>query len=224
MEKATIPLIAFTSDTVARLTGLSVRQLHYWDRQGFFRPSLADPNRRRPHSRVYSFNDVVGLRTIAQLLDQGATWPNLKNVRAFFASSTNADWANRSFSVVDGKVYFSHRDAIVASRPLGQSVSPVIVELAPIVRQVQQAVAALPVRGADQIGKVTRDRLIMNGQDILAGTRIPTATIDWHHRHGASVDEMLEDFPRLTRADIDAAIRHEEQKRALDAERVAAAS
>ena len=54
MEKATIPLIAFTSDTVSRFTDLSIRQLHYWDRTGFFVPSFADPNRRRPHSRVYS--------------------------------------------------------------------------------------------------------------------------------------------------------------------------
>ena len=44
MEGARIPLIAFTTDTVSRLTKLSVRQIHYWDRTGFFVPSFADDN------------------------------------------------------------------------------------------------------------------------------------------------------------------------------------
>src|SRR5581483_10603442 len=100
-------LVAFTARTVSKLTGLSERQLHHWDRTGFFVPSNADPERRRPQSRIYSFDDVVGLRTIAKLREQGVSFPELKKARAFFAAHHNRDWAQRRFYVVGNRVFFS---------------------------------------------------------------------------------------------------------------------
>ena len=60
-------LLAFTADQVCRLTGLTDRQLRYRDNSGFFSPAYADEERRRPYSRVYSFKDLVALRTLALL-------------------------------------------------------------------------------------------------------------------------------------------------------------
>jgi uncharacterized protein (DUF433 family) len=223
MEKATIPLIAFTSDTVSRLTGLTVRQLHHWDRTRFFVPSFADPYRRRPHRRVYSFVDLVGLRTIADLRARGVSWPDLKRVRSYFREhgrASNTDWTERRFFVVGRNVYFTHDEAVSAARPLGQSAHPTILDLGPIVKDLERAVRELPVRTKDEIGRITSDRLIMDGKDIIAGTRIPTATIDWFYRHGYSLEEIREDFPRLTEADVEAAIAHEAKKRQASLEPV----
>ena len=64
------PPQAFTSGHVSALTGLSDRQLREWDNRGLFQPAYAEDDRRRPYSRVYSFRDVVGLRTIALLRKQ----------------------------------------------------------------------------------------------------------------------------------------------------------
>lgn len=60
-------LLAFTADHVARLTGLSNRQLRYWDQTGFFAPTHLDEHHRRAFGRIYSFRDVVGLRAISIL-------------------------------------------------------------------------------------------------------------------------------------------------------------
>src|ERR1700681_2932452 len=63
------PLIAaFSEYHVVRLTGLTKGQLKSWDRAGFFAPRYAYEDRHAPYSRVYSFQDVVGLRTIAVLM------------------------------------------------------------------------------------------------------------------------------------------------------------
>ncbi len=210
------PLIAFTTDTVARLTGLSVRQLHGWDRTGFFVPSHADPNRRRPYSRVYSFADVVALRTVAKLRECGVSFPDLKRVRAFFGPDSNQDWGNRRFSVVGRRVFFSHEEAVVAANPLGQQVVPDVLDLGPIVNEVSAAVERLPERPPDQIGQINRDRLIMGGAPVLAGTRIPTATVDWFARHGYDAGSILAEFPRLRLPDIEAALDFERAGR-LDA-------
>ena len=156
---------------------------------------------------------MVGLRTIAKLLEQGVTWPDLKRVRSVFQSEPNAEWASRKFYVVHRRVYFTHEEAIIAARPLGQSVHPTMIDLGPIVKDMERAVQRLPQRTKGQIGIITHDRLIMGGQDIIAGTRIPTATIDWFHRNGYSLAEIREEFPRLTERDIAAAIGNEAKKR-----------
>ena len=60
-------IAALTADHVERLTGLSAGQLREWDKTGFFPPAYAFENRLSPYSRVYSFKDVVGLRTLSIL-------------------------------------------------------------------------------------------------------------------------------------------------------------
>jgi hypothetical protein len=52
---------SFSTAEVARLTGLSARQLDHWDRQGFLRPSLQQAA-GYGSTRRYSFADVVRLR------------------------------------------------------------------------------------------------------------------------------------------------------------------
>lgn len=220
------PLIAFTPDTVSRLTGLSISQLQRWDRSGFFIPTFADPHRRRPSSRVYSYADVVGLRTIAKLREQGASFHSLKKVREFFSSQDgerNEDWASRRFWVVGNQVFFAYGEAVLAAKPLGQRADTRVLELGPIVSDVEEAVRQLPIRSPEQVGQVTSDRLIMSGAPIIAGTRIPTAMIDWFSRHGYEVQQILQEFPRLTERDIEAAIAFERCARAESGERTAAA-
>ena len=56
-----------SDEHVQKLTGLTKRQLRYWDETGFFKPSFVEENPRLPFSRFYSFKDVVALRTL-QLL------------------------------------------------------------------------------------------------------------------------------------------------------------
>ena len=61
---------SFSTAQVARLTGLSARQLDHWDRLGFLVPSVAGAagygSRRR-----YSFGDVVRLRLAGKLRAAG---------------------------------------------------------------------------------------------------------------------------------------------------------
>lgn len=209
------PLSAFTTETVSRLTNLSVRQLHHWDRTGFFSPAFADPNTRRPHSRVYSFQDVVGLRTIAKLRGAGVSLQELKKVRALFSLGQSDEWANRTFYTVGRRVFFTHEDAIVAAKPLGQRVEPGILNMGPIVADVKASIRQLHVRPKEQIGQVTRDRSIMGGAPVVAGTRIPTATIAWFYRNGYTTSQILVEFPRLTEEDVAAAIAFETAQEAL---------
>ena len=61
---------SFSTAQVSRLTGLSVRQLDHWDRQGFVRPSVAQA-RGYGSARRYSFQDLVRLRVAGRLRAAG---------------------------------------------------------------------------------------------------------------------------------------------------------
>ena len=61
---------SFSTAQVARLTGLTPRQLDHWDRRGFVQPSV---QRAAGYgsARLYSFEDVVLLRVAARLRSAG---------------------------------------------------------------------------------------------------------------------------------------------------------
>ncbi|MDA8362668.1 MAG: MerR family transcriptional regulator [Gammaproteobacteria bacterium] len=71
--------LGFTSRQVSAVTGLTLRQLHYWRKTGLVPPSRRT---RGGHAR-YSFTDLVALRAAAQLLDAGIS---LRHIRRSIGS------------------------------------------------------------------------------------------------------------------------------------------
>jgi DNA-binding transcriptional MerR regulator len=69
--------IGFRGPQVCGLVGITYRQLDYWARTGLLRPSLTDA-KGSGSQRVYSYQDVVELKVIKQLLDSGV---NLQKAR-----------------------------------------------------------------------------------------------------------------------------------------------
>jgi len=60
----------FSTAQVARLSGLTPRQIDHWDRQGFLKPSIQSA-KGYGSARRYSFADVVRLRVAARLRAAG---------------------------------------------------------------------------------------------------------------------------------------------------------
>jgi DNA-binding transcriptional MerR regulator len=61
---------AYNSKMASRIVGVSLRQIQYWDEQGFIRPSvkLADG---RGTKRLYSFHDLICLKVVKDLTRHG---------------------------------------------------------------------------------------------------------------------------------------------------------
>jgi DNA-binding transcriptional MerR regulator len=71
----------FTSREVQLLTGLTNRNLQYWDEQGVFPPSLNRPSGRsagREHRRIYSALDVMVLQAVAALKSKGMSFQRIR--------------------------------------------------------------------------------------------------------------------------------------------------
>jgi len=69
--------IGYTSNEVCKVIGISYRQLDYWDSSGFIQPSVARA-RGTGTSRMYSFIDLVCLRTAKKLRDSGISLQKIR--------------------------------------------------------------------------------------------------------------------------------------------------
>ena len=56
--------------------------------------------------------------------------------------------------------------------------------------------------------RVTFDPQIMGGRACIRGMRIPVSVIVGQIAHGATFDEILQDYPDLTREDIQQAVEY----------------
>lgn len=206
-------MLAFGIERVSRLTKLSVRQLRYWDQTGFFAPQLADEDRSLPYSRVYSFRDVVGLRTLALLREKKIPLQELRKLGAWLKEHYDTPWASLRFYVAGRKVFFDDpaTGARWASSPPGQTA--LTIEMQPIAREMRAAVERLGERQPDEIGRITRRRHVMGNAPVLAGTRIPTAAVWSFHEAGYDTAGIIEQYPRLTADDVRAALAYEEEHR-----------
>ena len=69
----------FTAEQASRFTKCTPHQLRYWDRTGLVKPSVQSTGGRPGVRRLYSFRDLVALRVIRSLLEEGLS---LQRVRA----------------------------------------------------------------------------------------------------------------------------------------------
>ncbi len=67
----------YRAPEVAKVVGISYRQLDYWARTGLVTPSIRDAGGSGTQ-RLYSFQDILVLRLIKNLLDAGV---NLQKIR-----------------------------------------------------------------------------------------------------------------------------------------------
>lgn len=86
-------------------------------------------------------------------------------------------------------------------------------ELTRVEHEVRAELKRLRERGAEQIGRIDRNRYIADNQYTLAGTRIPTEAIWEFHEDGYPVDEILRQSPQLTVEDVRAAVDFEQRQR-----------
>jgi DNA-binding transcriptional MerR regulator len=101
---------SFSTAEVARLTGLSARQLDHWDREGFLRPSL-EKARGYGSTRRYSFADVVRLRVAARLRAEGVGLARIRRCAEVLARlDPEADLGQARLIVADSSVLWARSD------------------------------------------------------------------------------------------------------------------
>jgi uncharacterized protein (DUF433 family) len=203
-------LLAFTPDQVSRVTGLSRRQLAYWEQTGFFAPAYIDSSRPR-FGRMYSFKDVVGLKTVARLRDR-LPLQELRRIGAWLHERYDEPWNALTFYVAGQSVVFEAPSGDRRVAGSGQMVLPI--HLAEVERDVTNATDELRRRDSRQVGRIVRNRFVQHNTWVIDGTRIPTRAIWEFAEAGCTAEEIRAEYPGLEPDDISAAIDFERRARA----------
>jgi uncharacterized protein (DUF433 family) len=202
---------AFSTEHAARLAHLTKRQVEYWHRSDVYSPSLATGLLRQPFGRIYSFRDVVALRTLA-LLRRDVSLQQLRKLGQWLRQNYDTPWASLEFAVDAGQVFFRDPDhgVWISAKPLGQAVMSYRIET--IAAEMETRLAKLRQRPTADFGRIVRHRYVAQNQYVVAGTRIPTEIIWDYHVAGYSTDDILREYTELTSADVEAAIVFESER------------
>lgn len=201
-DRSEVVLRAFSVEHAARITGLSKARLTRWDRLGFFSPEHADEeDRGNPYGRVYSFNDLVGLRTLAVLTDQHhVKLEELRRAHDGLIERSNRPWSDIPLSVCKGQVVFD-----LDNEPRNASDGQKVLKHVPLPRiadEVAERAAALRKRDKAQVGVIEQHKFIAHNARVLAGTRIPVSAVESFINAGFSDDAIVEEYPTLTTFDV----------------------
>lgn len=206
MAQKSETMAAFSVEHASRVTGISKIRLTRWDRKGFFSPEYADDtDRGHPYSRVYSFVDLVGLRTLAVLTDKyRISLDELRKTYPELAKRVAKPWSDTQLAVWKGKVIWNLVD--LPQDRHGQYLGHHI-KLPSITSEVAKRSEEIRSREKGKIGKIERHKFIAHNVPVIAGTRIPVRAIASFIEDGFSDEEILEEYPSITKLDI-AAVRN----------------
>jgi uncharacterized protein (DUF433 family) len=199
-------LVVFSRPRAAKLSGLTQRQLDYWRSTGFVVPQV---DRRLSAARPvvhYSYTDMLALLVVAELRKRKVS---LQRIRRVVADLHQRGYADPLTQVVFGtaeqssdklEVFFKLADGTwEGDRSPGQMVFHEVLDLDTIRTRVRRAA----VRDEDTVGAIESRRGTMGNKPLIAGTRIPVATVREYLKHGVSTAEIIEAFPSLRPTDVD---------------------
>jgi DNA-binding transcriptional MerR regulator/uncharacterized protein (DUF433 family) len=204
---------AFSEEQVERLTGLTKAQLRYWDRTGFFAPHFVDENRRRIFSRLYSFKDIVALRTLGMLRNEyHVPLQHLRKVAQKLSCLADDLWTKTKLYVLNRRVIF-HDPQTDLPREIVSNQYVIGILLKTIISDAKKDVDKIQRRAPEKIGQVERSRYINRNKWVVGGTRIPTTAIRHFKEAGYTIAQIIAEYPDLKPRDVKAALRHEELER-----------
>ncbi|MHB1937980.1 MAG: helix-turn-helix domain-containing protein [Acidobacteriaceae bacterium] len=127
----------FSTNRAARLTGVNPKTLHYWDHTGLLTPGVQVAHGTGSR-RFYSFRDLVAMRVVHELREQGVSLQGLREVVRFIREMDGVEQplAER-YVVSDGRDVFTCKGgtAISALRQPGQGCLTMILDLGQVVAQ-----------------------------------------------------------------------------------------
>jgi DNA-binding transcriptional MerR regulator len=130
----------YGSSVASALTGLSYRRLDYLARKGYVRPSLAEAHGSGTR-RVYSFEDLVALRTLAELRGAGVSLDALRTVVTFLRSRGLGTPLAEARLVVEGDDVLwieTEEEAVSLLRRPSQQALRFVVDVGVVVRELRR--------------------------------------------------------------------------------------
>lgn len=203
-------LMAFTRQQIASLSGISTRMLQYWEQTGVFKASYIQDTPRVPFGKIYSFRDLVSLRTLA-LLRKKYTVPlsELRATTEYLGRHKESPWTDLAIRLYGNHLAFKDPASQGWLTPQGNVYHYAFeIFLDEVSKDSERDARRAMQRGPEHRGQITRNRNVMSNEWVISGTRIPVAAVVSLEATGMSHHEIIAQYPSLVAEDIDAALSH----------------
>lgn len=156
---------SFTARQASALTGCTAHQLRYWDQVALVPPSIQGSGGRAGVRRLYSFRDLVWLRVVKGLLDNGMSVQRVRRAADYLRHHADLDGTLASVSLVtDGQSIFQvleGEDQLLDALKEGQLAFVLAID--EITREVVEDVSRF------ELDKQTFLEVVRRSEDELAG-------------------------------------------------------
>ena len=99
---------AFTSKQACYLSACTSHQLRYWDKVGLVSPTIQSSNGKPGVPKLYSFRDIVSLRVIKTLLDNGMSIQRVRRAWKYLTRNGNLqDQLSEVKLISDGETIYT---------------------------------------------------------------------------------------------------------------------
>lgn len=103
----------FTPKEVAKIVGISYRQMEYWDKTNFIKPSY----RRRGKYRLYTFTDLIPLKLAKEMRDNGASIQRLRRTVSSLGdllSQATSPLSDLTFLIEGDRILIFNGDVLIS--------------------------------------------------------------------------------------------------------------
>ena len=113
---------AFTSKQAIFLSACTSHQLRYWDKVGLVSPSIQSSNGKPGVPKLYSFRDIVSLRVIKTLLDNGMSIQRVRRAWSYLKRNgeLGAHLSNVKLITDGSSIYSVEEDKVFDALKMGQ--------------------------------------------------------------------------------------------------------
>jgi len=207
MKKQRPVLEAFSIDHAERVTKLTRTRLIRWDRLGFFSPEYLDEeDRGNPYCRIYSYEDLVGLKMLRSLMtDYHVPLSEIKAAYPAMTAQWTRPWSEIEIGVLQRKIVTD-----IKGEPRNITDGQLALKCVPlpsIAEEVLRETEKLRNRKRADEGKFEHHKFVARNASVFKGTRIPVSIIEDFIEAGYSDDAIVEEYPTLTIKDVQAARR-----------------
>ncbi len=153
--------VGYRGPTVCKIVGITYRQLDYWDRTELVQPSVRGAQ-GSGSQRLYSFDDVVALKVVKNLVDTGVSLQKIR--KAIDELRERGRGLAESTLVSDGVTVYAVEDGEELIDLLRKGQGVFAISVAPVVDELRGEVTAFPservedaVEVADTAAPATED-------------------------------------------------------------------
>lgn len=142
-----------------KIVDITYRQLDYWTRTGLVSPSIKSAEGSGTQ-RIYSFNDLLQLKVIKELIDAGASLQKVRQSIDFVRDNIEGDWSKVTIATDGNRVYACTSDAEVLDLlRSGQGVLGALVSVEKVKEQLDGTLRELrPAAGEVEYGSPATER------------------------------------------------------------------